>query len=92
MEMYGTPQENPEFWNSISATTYLNEISGPLQLHHGTNDTSVPYEFSENLASDLDDLGKEVEVYIYPNDDHNISNNFSTAINRSVEFFDKYLK
>lgn len=92
LEMYGSPAENPEFWNSISATTYLDEISGPLQLHHGTNDTSVPYEFSENLASDLNELGKEVEVYIYPSDDHNLSVNFTSAINRSVEFFDKYLK
>lgn len=92
LEMYGTPSENPEFWNSISATSFLNEISGPLQLHHGTNDTSVPYEFSEKLAKDLEEINKEVELYIYPNDDHNISNNFSTAINRSVDFFDKFLK
>lgn len=92
IEIYGTPEENPAFWNSISANSYLGDISGPLQLHHGTADTSVPYEFSEDLASDLESIGKEVELYIYPNDDHNLSNNFTTAINRSVEFFDRYLK
>lgn len=92
IENYGTPQENPTFWNSISANSYLEDISGPLQLHHGTADSSVPYEFSEDLASDLEGIGKAVEIYIYPNDDHNLSNNFTTAINRSVEFFDKYLK
>lgn len=91
-QLYGTPEENPAFWNSISANSYLGDISGPLQLHHGTADTSVPYEFSEDLASDLESIGKEVELYIYPNDDHNLSNNFTTAVNRSVEFFDRYLK
>src|SRR3989344_5426607 len=42
IERYGEPGENPEFWNSISANSYLSDISGPLQLHHGTADSSVP--------------------------------------------------
>jgi uncharacterized protein len=35
---YGSPEENPAFWNSISANAYLGEISGPVQLHHGVDD------------------------------------------------------
>jgi uncharacterized protein len=35
---------------------------------------------------------KTVELYTYEGDNHNISKNFSTAMQRSVEFFDKYLK
>ena len=91
-EQFGTPDENQEFWNSLSANSYLADISGPVQLHHGTADSSVPVEFSEKLAADLENIGKEVELYTYSGDDHNISANFSTAANRSVEFFDKYLK
>jgi dipeptidyl aminopeptidase/acylaminoacyl peptidase len=91
-EAYGTPEENPEFWNSISATSYLSDISGPLQLHHGTSDSSVPHEFSEKLFGLLENMGKEAEFYSYEGDDHNISKGFSTAMNRSIEFFDKYLK
>ena len=53
IEQYGTPEENPQFWNSISANSYLANISGPLQLHHGTADHSVPYEFSETLAEQM---------------------------------------
>lgn len=89
---YGTPEENPEFWNSISATSYLADISGPLQLHHGTADHSVPYEFSEKLAEQLKKEKKEVELYIYPGDEHDIPNNFGAAMERSVTFLDKYLK
>jgi len=91
-EQYGTPEENPDFWNSISSNSYLSDISGPLQLHHGTADTSVPVEFSEILSEQMKNVGKEVELYVYPNDDHDITNNFGSAINRSVEFFDKYVK
>lgn len=92
IRQFGTPEENPEFWNSISSNSYLADISGPLQLHHGTADHSVPYEFSEILAKQMKDAGKEVELYIYPGDEHDIPINFSTAMNRSVEFFDKHLK
>lgn len=91
-EQYGEPKDNPEFWNSLSATSYLTDISGPVQLHHGTNDTSVPMQFSVDLNSRLKDLNKEVELYIYDGDDHNLSQNLTIALNRSVEFFDKYLK
>src|SRR5690606_7742844 len=39
-EQYGTPDSNPTFWNSISSNSFLSDISGPIQIHHGTNDTS----------------------------------------------------
>src|SRR3990167_7759503 len=89
---YGTPDENPDFWNSISATGFLDEISGPLQLHHGTADISVPLKFSEKLDQLMKDKGKAVELYTYARNDHNISASFNTAIKRSVDFFDKYVK
>lgn len=89
---YGSPEENPDFWNSLSANTYLPDIIAPIQLHHGTLDKDVPVEFSEKLFQDLKAAGKTTELYLYPNDDHNISRNLSTALKRSVEFFDKYLK
>lgn len=91
-EKYGEPRENPDFWNSLSATSYLSDISGPVQLHHGTNDTSVPVEFSINLDERMKSAGKEVELYVYEGDDHNISQNLFIALQRSVEFFDTHLK
>jgi dienelactone hydrolase len=89
---YGTPEENPEFWASISANNYLADISGPIQLHHGTNDDSVPLNFSAWLKEQMDAAGKTAEYYVYQGDNHNLSVNFNTAMARSVEFFDRYLK
>jgi fermentation-respiration switch protein FrsA (DUF1100 family) len=51
IDLYGSPEENPEFWASISPNSYLADLSGPLQLHHGTADSSVPVEFSEILQT-----------------------------------------
>ncbi|MFA6004964.1 MAG: alpha/beta fold hydrolase [Patescibacteria group bacterium] len=89
---FGTPEENPEFWNSISANSYLADISGPLQLHHGTADHSVPHAFSETLEDQMKKAGKTVDLHIYPGDEHDIPNNFTVAMERSVAFFDKYVK
>jgi fermentation-respiration switch protein FrsA (DUF1100 family) len=92
VDIYGSPEENPEFWNSISANSYLSDISGPIQLHHGTADEDVPLEFSETLFYQMLDAKQYVELYKYEGDNHNISNNFSTAMQRTIEFFDRYLK
>lgn len=92
VETYGTPEENPDFWNSVSANSYLAEISGPVQLHHGTADEDVPLEFSESLYAQMQAAGKTVEYYAYEGDNHNLSGFFSQAMTRTVEFYNRYLK
>ena len=92
INQYGSPEENPGFWNSISANSYLGDLSGPIQLHHGTADEDVPLEFSELLYYQMLDANQYVELYKYEGDNHNISNYFGLAMQRTIEFFDRYLK
>ncbi|MFK7602671.1 alpha/beta hydrolase family protein [Deinococcus sp. SM5_A1] len=84
---YGTPASNPEFWNSLSANSYLKDLNGPLQLHIGTADEDVAVVFHTTLSRDLKAIGKPVASYVYPGDNHNLSRNLRTALNRSVQFF-----
>ncbi len=90
--VYGSPDENPEFWNAISANSYLADISGPIQLHHGTADTSVPVEFSEILVQQMQEAGKEAQLFTYEGDNHNLSNSFSAAMTHTIRFFNRHLK
>jgi dipeptidyl aminopeptidase/acylaminoacyl peptidase len=92
VQQFGSPEENPEFWRSISANSYVHEISGPIQLHHGTLDEDVPLEFSELLFYEMLNANQYVELYKYEGDNHNISNYFSTAMQRTIEFFDLHVK
>jgi len=92
VEKWGTPEEAPEIWAAISPNAYVTEISGPLQLHHGTNDSDVPVEWSQILNTQLQAVTGTVEYYEYVGDDHNLSINFSSAMARSIAFFDQYLK
>ncbi len=92
VETYGSIEENPTFWSSIDPTSYLGNLSGPLQIHHGIADKVVPVKFSEDLHAQTLEIGQTSELYLYPNDNHNISNSFGTAIQHSIEFFDQYVK
>lgn len=89
---YGTPQENPAYWNALSANAYLADLSGPIQLHHGTGDTTVPYSYSVLLDEQIRAAGRSTEMFLYPNDDHNIATNRDNALVLSVVFFNEHVK
>ena len=88
----GTPDQNPAFWNSISANSYLADLSGPLQLHHDLQDHEVPAEFSQSLLAEAQAAGKNADLFTYPGDDHNLANSFGIAMQRTIAFFDQYVK
>ncbi len=92
LEQYGTPEQNPAFWNAVSANSYLTDLSGPIQLHHGTADEDVPVAFSETLYGQIRAAGQYAELYTYPGDNHNISASFDTAMTQTIAFYDAYLK
>jgi dipeptidyl aminopeptidase/acylaminoacyl peptidase len=90
---YGMLDQNPDFWASISPNTYLSDLSGPLELHHSTTDAEVPVAWSEALLEACQAVDKQsCELYTYPGDNHNISANFGVAMQRTVAFFDEYVK
>lgn len=89
---YGDFKSNPQFWLSISPISFVKDISGPIQLQHGSADEEVPLLFSQKLDEALKNAGKPVEFYTYEGDNHNLSVNQSVALQRSVQFFDTYLK
>ncbi len=92
MARFGAPEDNPEFWAAISPNSFLADLSGPVQLHHGTADRTVPIEFSEQLSQQIQAVGLPVELYVYEGSDHNLSQSLSLALQRSVAFFDEHVK
>lgn len=89
---HGTPSTNPEFWDSIDPIKNLDYIKSPIQLDVGGSDSEVPPRFSDELYTDLRAIHKPVEFYEYSGDNHNISNNFTQAMQRSLAYFNTYLK
>lgn len=88
----GTPSQNPGFWNSIDPTFNLNYLDNPIQLHVGLSDNQVPPEFSKTLYIKLKDSKKDVGYFEYPGANHDINQSFTTAMQRTLRFFDGILK
>lgn len=92
LSKYGTPSVNPGFWNSIDPNYYLKDIGIPVQIEVGLADNQVPPDFSKGLYDRLKSLNKNVEYHEYEGANHDINQSFVLAMERTIKFFDKYLK
>ena len=68
-----TPQENPEGYDENSPVFYADKLQGKFLLIHGTADDNVHFQNSIDLATALNENGKQYEMFFYPNKNHNIS-------------------
>lgn len=92
IDSYGSPENNPEFWDNLSPITFVEQITAPVIIHHGTADESVPLEWSRELAAALEERGKDATLYMYEDEVHEFVREWQLFMGRTVEFFDKYLK
>ena len=88
----GTPATNPDFWNSVDPTYFLEDIVTPIQIDVGLSDNQVPPSFSRGLYTKLKIINKKVEYYEYAGGNHDIQQSFSPAMKRTIDFFNRYLK
>ncbi|MEW9554647.1 prolyl oligopeptidase family serine peptidase [Nonomuraea sp. NPDC050783] len=61
----GSPDEQPERYAAGSAITYVEQVSSPLLILAGENDTRCPFRQIEKYVAKLAEHGREHEVYIY---------------------------
>ena len=91
-ETYGTIDAGRAVYEKISPLTYFKNITSPVQLHHGTGDKAVPIRFSEKMYDALMSNKKKAEFFIYPDESHEFIKDWPLAIERSLQFFDRYVK
>ncbi|MEA2007058.1 MAG: alpha/beta fold hydrolase [Patescibacteria group bacterium] len=91
-DTYGTFEEKPDFWESVSAINYLDNVKHPVQLHQGTADKDVPTQWSRDFAKALEKENKEIEYFEYPGIGHSFVNNFRVVMKHTIDFFDGQLK
>ena len=91
-DTYGMPETNSDFWHDISMVNFLDRIKIPILLHHGTADESVPLDWSNRMDALLKEKGKEITYYKYEGQPHEFTSSWGQVMQRTVDFFDKYLK
>jgi uncharacterized protein len=72
---------------------YLENLVNPVILHQGTRDAAVDPNWAISLHNTLLEHGKESVLYLYENNDHELSldDGHQIAIERDVAFFKKHL-
>ncbi len=92
ISLYGEPDANPDFWESISPLNFVSNISIPVMIHHGDADESVPLEWSDKLSVALKDNNKKYEYFIYTGEPHEFIKAWPQVMLRTTDFFNKYLR
>lgn len=91
-EKVGSPSASSVFWQNMAPVYFLKDLKGAIQLHHAVDDDVVNIGYSRDLAEALEENSINYELYEYDSGGHNISgSSFNTAMQRTVEFFNKYL-
>lgn len=91
-DTYGEFDSNSFFWKQVAPTNYLSDIQGAIQLNHAVNDDVVNIGYSRDLVPLLEKEKVTYEFYEYVSGGHNIDGvSFNQAMQRTVEFFSKYL-
>jgi uncharacterized protein len=68
---------------------YYSWIQAPILIQQGTIDDQVKVEWQQKVIDSLKSEGKQAELVIYPDNDHNLSKSWDEAVERDVEFFEK---
>lgn len=77
----------------ISPINFLDRIQSAVSIHHGANDVDVPLEWSRDLCTRLESLGKSVECFTYSGQPHTFRGEGEDLFNmRMVQFFDRILR
>jgi dipeptidyl-peptidase 4 len=75
----GLPQDNAEGYRVGSPINFAEGLRGRLLVIHGTGDDNVHYQGTERLINRLIELRKPVDVMVYPNRTHAISEGPGTS-------------
>ena len=70
---YGSLEKNLEVLKEISPINSIDNIEAPLFVIHGANDPRVPLSEAEQVVSRLKELGRDVELLVYPDEGHGLA-------------------
>jgi dienelactone hydrolase len=73
----------------------LASIQAALSLHHGTADKTIPVGWTQQLCAQLKAVGKNPECFYYEGAPHTFlsqGKDDALFIQRTIQFFDRYLK
>ncbi len=87
-----TPKENPNGYEYASVMSHAENYKGGMLITHGTLDDNVHMQNTIQLIDVLQDLDKDFELMIYPNQRHGIRYpKYSHSVRLDVNFWSENL-
>lgn len=83
---YGDPESRPGLWRRASVATYLDRLSMPVRIHHGTDDPMCPEAWSAHTTEALRAAGVDVRLSVYPGEVHRFTDQWPLFIHRVDTF------
>jgi dipeptidyl aminopeptidase/acylaminoacyl peptidase len=89
----GTPDQVPEEYAVRSAINYVNDMTAPVLLIHGTQDPLIPVNEAYRMYDALIAAGKTAELKIYPDEAHTVTQpaNRAEVWDLMFAWFEKYV-
>ncbi|MDN4608062.1 S9 family peptidase [Sporosarcina highlanderae] len=90
---YGSLAKHSDFFEETAPMNLTHQITAPLLVFHGRNDSRVPVSEAEQIVADLKKMDREVEMVIFEDEGHQTEKieNHITMHTKTVEFFEKHL-
>ncbi|MBD0839777.1 alpha/beta hydrolase family protein [Streptomyces sp. TRM68416] len=89
---HGTPEENPEFWRNVSPLTFVDRVTEPLLIHHGTADDTCPLAWTRHTVAAFEAAGKDVELRTYAGEGHTFGPRWPESMDATTAFFERHLR
>ena len=85
-DVFGTPQESPDFYRELSSRTYFDRITEPVLLHHGSNDETCPFPWARATQQALTRAGVDSRLEVYPGEMHSFIPQWQLSMDRTIRF------
>lgn len=80
--------DKPELYRELSPLTYVNNVTTPILILHGTADTRTPLGQAEQWFTSLRRRGVEVEMVLYPGESHALG---AARLSNRTDFFGRVI-
>ncbi|HEX3886332.1 MAG TPA: S9 family peptidase [Phenylobacterium sp.] len=92
--LIGDPVTDKAVYDADSPMTYIRHAKAPLLVLQGENDIRVPRGQAAEVVATLKSVGATVDVHYYPQEGHGFAKreNQIDSLQRTIDWFDKYLK
>ena len=88
---FGSPQQDPDFYDDLSSRTFFDRVTEPVLIHHGTADDTCPMAWSRTTQRLLTEAGADATLRVYRGEQHAFIPQWPRSMDRTIAFLRRRL-